>query len=124
MKKLTNTSINFLPIVAVLLILAIWQAISFFQIIPEFLLPSPLSVLEVFKSDYSALFSNSLVTLIEAFWGLCFGVLLGVGLALIMDLFHPIYKALYPLLVITQTIPTVAIAPLLILWFGYGICQK
>ncbi|KAF0467191.1 ABC transporter permease subunit [Pediococcus pentosaceus] len=124
MKKLTNTSINFLPIVAVLLILAIWQAISFFQIIPEFLLPSPLSVLEVFKSDYSALFSNSLVTLIEAFWGLCFGVLLGVGLALIMDLFHPIYKALYPLLVITQTIPTVAIAPLLILWFGYGILPK
>ncbi|WP_268817225.1 ABC transporter permease subunit [Pediococcus pentosaceus] len=41
-----------------------------------------------------------------------------------MDLFHPIYKALYPLLVITQTIPTVAIAPLLILWFGYGILPK
>jgi ABC-type nitrate/sulfonate/bicarbonate transport system permease component len=124
MKKLTNTSINFLPLVAVLLILIIWQMISVFQIIPEFLLPSPLSVLQAFGDDYPALFSNSLVTLVEAFWGLFFGVVFGVGLALIMDLFNPIYKAIYPLLVISQTIPTIAIAPLLILWFGYGILPK
>lgn len=124
MKKLTSTSINFLPLVAVALVLIIWQLISFFQLIPEFLLPSPISVLQAFGNDYPALFSNSLVTLSEAFWGLLSGVIIGVALALIMDLFHPIYKALYPLLVISQTIPTIAIAPLLILWFGYGILPK
>ncbi|KRN93919.1 ABC transporter permease [Pediococcus stilesii] len=124
MKKLTNTSINFLPLVAIALVLIVWQIISALQLIPEFLLPSPLSVLQAFGDDYQALFSNSLVTLSEAFWGLFFGVGIGVILALIMDIFHPIYKALYPLLVISQTIPTIAIAPLLILWFGYGILPK
>lgn len=60
----------------------------------------------------------------EAFIGLFFGVVLGVLIAVIMDMCDFLYKALYPLLIITQTIPTIAIAPLLVLWLGYEMLPK
>ncbi len=63
-------------------------------------------------------------TLLEAFLGLFLGVIVGFGTALLMDAFPLVHKALYPLLVITQTIPTVAIAPLLVLWLGYEMAPK
>ena len=124
MKKLKSTSINYFPILSIILIIGIWELISLFQIVPTFLLPSPVSVAEAFFTDGNTLWSNALTTLSEAFWGLIFGVLIGIGFAILMDLYNPLYKAFYPLLVVTQTIPTIAIAPLLILWFGYGLLPK
>lgn len=67
---------------------------------------------------------HSLVTLAEAFIGLLCGILLGFVMAVLMDQFDGLYKAFYPLIVLTQTIPTVAIAPLLVLWFGYEMTPK
>ncbi len=67
---------------------------------------------------------HSKVTLLEAIIGLSFGVLIAVILAIIMDSFKIIYKILYPLLILTQTVPTVAIAPILILWLGYNMTPK
>ena len=64
------------------------------------------------------------VTLLEAFLGLVAGVMLGFCCAALMDTFPLVKSALYPILVLTQTIPPVAIAPLLILWFSYGIVPK
>ncbi|WP_412989703.1 ABC transporter permease [Pediococcus siamensis] len=124
MKKQTNISINFLPLLVIFALLVIWQLISTFQIVPTYLLPSPLSVVTAFVVDFKTLIANAGVTLLEAFWGLVIGVCGGVVIATIMDLFDPLYKAVYPLLVISQTVPAVAIAPLLILWFGYGMLPK
>ena len=67
---------------------------------------------------------NSVITLAEAFIGLGLGIVLGFVMAVLMDQFDPLYKAFYPLVVLTQTIPTVAIAPLLVLWFGYEMAPK
>lgn len=67
---------------------------------------------------------HSFVTLSEAFVGLATGVILGFITAVFMDQFHGLNKALYPIIVLTQTIPTVAIAPLLVLWFGYEMTPK
>lgn len=124
MKKQTSININFLPAIVILLLLIVWQLISSFQLVPTFLLPSPLSVVTAFVSDFSLLMSNAWVTFLEAFWGLLLGVCGGLLIAILMDLFNPLYKAVYPLLVISQTVPTVAIAPLLILWLGYGMLPK
>lgn len=63
-------------------------------------------------------------TLMEAFLGLGIGIVLGFLMAVIMDRFEFAYKAVYPVLIITQTVPTVAIAPLLVLWLGYGMLPK
>lgn len=110
--------------VAIVGILILWQFLSAMEIVPKFMLPSPLDVLKAFIFDFPLLMNHARTTLLEAFFGLAIGVSLGFMVAVIMDRFHFIYKAIYPILIITQTIPTVAIAPLLVLWLGYGMAPK
>lgn len=109
---------------AILGILILWHLLSIFEIVPAYMLPSPLDVIRAFISDFPLLIYHAKTTLLEAFFGLSIGILLGFIAAIIMDRFHAIYKAFYPILIITQTIPTVAIAPLLVLWLGYGLAPK
>lgn len=88
------------------------------------MLPSPIQVGKAFVLEFPILMEHSAVTLTEAFIGLALGILLGFVMAVFMDQFEPLYKACYPLIVLTQTVPTVAIAPLLVLWFGYEMTPK
>lgn len=109
---------------AILLILIVWQVASSIGLVESFLLPSPIDVGKVFIEDFPLLMSHAKVTLLEAFLGLGVGVLFGFLMAVVMERFDKLYQALYPLIVLTQTIPTVAIAPLLVLWFGYEMLPK
>lgn len=68
--------------------------------------------------------SHTRVTLTETFIGLFFGIVIGFLMAVVMDRFSVIRKMIYPLVVISQTIPTVAIAPLLVIWLGYQMLPK
>ena len=111
-------------VLAVALLLAVWQLVCILGIVPAYMLPSPLQVAAAFVEDFPQLMQNSLITLQEAFAGLFFGVLTGFVAAVLMDSFSVLHMAFYPLLVITQTIPSVAIAPLLVLWFGYEMLPK
>ena len=88
------------------------------------MLPSPIKVLRALMEEFPLLVEHALITLAEAFFGLGLGILLGFVMAVLMDQFDPLYKAFYPLIILTQTIPTVAIAPLLVLWFGYEMAPK
>lgn len=88
------------------------------------MLPAPIQVFKAFTSDFRLLMYHSRITLIEAFLGLSLGIILGFSIAYFMDRYKKIYEMFYPMLVISQTIPTVAIAPLLVLWLGYGIAPK
>lgn len=88
------------------------------------MLPSPVQVVSAFISEFPALMEHSVITLTEAFLGLFIGILFGFVMAVLMDHFEILYKAFYPLIVLTQTIPTVAIAPLMVLWFGYEMTPK
>jgi len=123
-KKLQNIINKVSPFLAISLILIIWQLLSATGIVPKFMLPSPADVVMAFINDFSLLMSHARTTLAEAFLGLSIGILFGFVVAVIMDRFQVAYKAIYPVLVITQTVPTVAIAPLLVLWMGYGILPK
>lgn len=123
MKKRTNT-VNFIPFLVVLALLGLWSLATYKEWVPAFMLPSPKAVLLAFWKDRLLLLNHLTMTLMEAFIGLALGVLLGFICALLMDQFVLVKKALYPLLVLTQTIPTVAIAPLLVLWMGYGMRPK
>ena len=124
MKKFQNITDKIAPSIIIVILLIIWQTLSMINIIPKFMLPSPFEVVRAFISDFSLLMEHTEVTLIEAFLGLGLGIILGFAVAVIMDRFEYAYKMIYPVLVITQTIPTVAIAPLLVLWMGYGILPK
>lgn len=115
---------NLPSVIAVVALLLLWQAVCSLGVVPRYMLPSPAQVVEAFVSELPLLFENSLITLQEAFLGLILGVTVGFVAAVLMDGFEILYKAFYPLLILTQTIPSVAIAPLLVLWFGYEMTPK
>jgi ABC-type nitrate/sulfonate/bicarbonate transport system permease component len=88
------------------------------------MLPSPYDVIKAFVDNFSVMMKQAKVTLQEACYGLGIGITLAFIIATLMDRFSFLYKAIYPILVITQTIPTIAIAPLLVLWMGFGMAPK
>ena len=124
MKKFQNITDKIAPSIIIAVLLMIWQILSMVNIIPKFMLPSPFEVVKAFVYDFPLLMEHTKITLLEAFLGLGLGIILGFSVAVIMDRFEYAYKMIYPVLIISQTIPTVAIAPLLVLWLGYGILPK
>lgn len=123
-RKLQNTTNKLWSVSAIAVILIIWQAVCSLRLVEAFLLPSPVQVVKTLITEFPALMGHAAVTLTEAFLGLAIGILLGFAVAVLMDHYEALYKAFYPLIVLTQTVPTVAIAPLLVLWFGYGMLPK
>ena len=110
--------------VAVVALVALWQLVCSVGLVPSFLLPSPVTVVQALIGDWQLLAGHAVTSLAEAALGLAAGIALGFAAAILMDRFELVYRAFYPLVVLTQTIPTVAIAPLLVLWFGYGMLPK
>ncbi len=109
---------------AIVFFIVIWQLVCVLGLVESFMLPSPVSVVKTFVEEFDELMLHLRVTLIEAVVGLALGVALGFVIAVAMDAFEVLYKAFYPVIILTQTVPTVAIAPLLVLWFGYEMLPK
>ena len=105
-------------------IILLWEGVCAAGMVPAYMLPAPTDIVLAFIEDFSVLCGHAAVTLQEAAFGLILGVALGFLCAVGMDALEWLHRALYPILVITQTIPTVAIAPLLVLWFGYEMTPK
>jgi ABC-type nitrate/sulfonate/bicarbonate transport system permease component len=123
-RKLQSTTSKLSSVLALAVIVIVWEMVCDFGIVPAFMLPSPVSVVKALVGDTTLLCQNGVITLQEAFYGLFCGVAIGFLAAILMDSVEWIYRAFYPIMVITQTIPTVAIAPLLVLWFGYEMLPK
>ena len=111
-------------VLALLMILLLWWGLSASGLVPGSMLPSPVAVIRAFVTDFSNLMVHAGTSLQEAAYGLLIGVGLAFVIATVMHRFSLIEKALNPILVITQTIPTIAIAPLLVLWMGFGMAPK
>lgn len=109
---------------AIISLIFLWHYLSVNNVVPSYMLPKPMDVFNVLIEEKDILFEHALITLQEAFWGLGIGIGLGFVIATIMDEWDFLYKAIYPIMVITQTIPTIAIAPLLVLWMGFGMEPK
>ena len=124
MKKSPSITNKLPALAAGTILLLLWQSVCSLDLVPAYMLPSPVQVLKALWIDRAVLWDNALVTLQEAFAGLFLGVALGFSFALLMDSFDLLRRAIYPILVLTQTVPTVAIAPLLVLWLGYGLTPK
>lgn len=110
--------------ILMLILLMIWQGIAM-GIDAAYILPSPIQVLQRLWELRVPLVTVHLpATMIVTFVGLFISIGLGLLLAILMDASETIEHALYPIIVASQTIPTTAIAPLFIIWFGYGIWSK
>jgi ABC-type nitrate/sulfonate/bicarbonate transport system permease component len=89
-----------------------------------FLVPSPSEIASSLWENRSLLAENAWVTLREVLVGFLFAVVVGLGFAVVMHLSETLRRASYPLLIASQTIPVIAIAPILVVWLGFGIWPK
>ena len=105
-------------------LLLLWQGVVWLTDVPRFLLPPPWLVGQALLAQAALLADHALITLLEILLGLLGGVLIGGASALAMALLPPLQPWLLPLLVLGQTVPVFALAPLLVLWFGYGLASK
>lgn len=112
------------PIVTFIAILVIWQVTVTAMEVPSYLIPTPLDIIEEFKSDWQVLLMHSRVTLTETVIGLSISIGIALLIGTLMDFVPILKKCLYPIMYITQMIPTITIAPLLVIWFGFGIKSK
>lgn len=121
MKQLNRT---IAPVLLVLLFLVIWQIVGM-VIDLAFILPTPIQVVAKLWELKDLLFLVHLpTTLMVIIVGLALSISLGVGLAVWMSINKTVEKAVYPIIVASQTIPIIALAPIFVLWFGYSIWSK
>ncbi len=118
LKKIIQAVIVFLSLIL------LWQIVVWIFKFPPYILPGPWLVLKSFQHEALLIGTQSIPTIIETLMGLLIGCLMGITAALIMVLFRPLRWWLLPILLISQAIPTFAIAPLLVIWFGYGMASK
>jgi NitT/TauT family transport system permease protein len=112
------------PIGMLAVLLAVWQAAAYFFSIPTYLLPPPSTIVQAMGANSSVLLKESVSTTIEILLGFALSVAVGIPLAMGIYLWRPFARAVYPLLVSSQAVPKVAVAPLFLVWFGFGLLPK
>src|SRR5487761_1583598 len=112
------------PVIGLIAIVLIWQAYISLSGIPPIVLPSPLEIVRASVQDYDLLLAATWPTLIETLLGFALALLIGIPLAICVANSRVLNRALYPILVATQSVPKVAIAPIVLVWFGLGMESK
>ena len=108
----------------VLLTLVLWEGVCRLGEVNPKLLPAPSVIIKAGIADWPAASLATQITLIEVLAGTLLAIICGVAISFVLWRAKTFGKAVMPLLVISQTIPVVAIAPLLIIWFGFGMTSK
>ena len=115
---------NLPALIFLFVLLLLWQ-LGAMEVNAAYILPTPIQILQRLWELRLPLFTVHLpATMLVTGVGLLISLALGLGLAVVMDWSPLLQKCLYPVVVASQTIPTTAIAPLFVLWFGYGIWSK
>lgn len=101
-----------------------WECYAQFSSVDDLILPAPSEIARALVDDRLLLWDNLLVTSQEILGGIVLALTLGISLALTLHLSKSLKRATYPLLVASQAVPIVVIAPLLVVWLGFGIAPK
>lgn len=109
---------------SLVIFLLFWEAGCRWFGIPEFALPAPSVILEMLIDRWPLFWSHSLVTFYETLAGFAIAVVFGVIAAAVIVMIPALADVIMPILLISQLVPKVAIAPLLLIWFGYGLTPK
>jgi len=116
---------HWLPAVVLLLVtVVLWEAAVRIFAISSFIIPAPTKIAQALVAQWGVLMRATAVTAGEILFGFLVSVMVGVVLALVIVRFDWLGRALYPLVVLFQNVPKVALAPIFILWFGYGLVPK
>ena len=111
-------------IIITLSLLSFWQIICSIFNLPPYILPTPYLVLLSIKNNWSELLFHASITIIEILASLFIGIIIGSFFAIIISFSSKLKRWIMPILLASQSIPVFALAPILILWFGYGISSK
>jgi len=112
------------PIAILVLLVAVWEIAVRVNDIPKWQLPTPTDIATAFREDHALLWEHTRVTLREVLLGFACALVAGVVVGIAIDASRVLERAIYPLIIASQTIPMVALAPLLLIWFGYGLAPK
>lgn len=105
-------------------LILLWELLCRLFAIPAYVLPAPSAILRALIAERAALWYHSQVTLAETLLGLLLALLLGIVIALGMNRWSLFRQVMHPLMVITQSVPVIVLAPVLIIWLGFGIAPK
>lgn len=112
------------PVFAALVLLTVWECASRFELVPPDMLPAPSNVLAAGVQEWAALWRHTVPTLSATLAGFSLSVTAAFVTATLADRIGWLHRATMPLLIVSQTLPLIALAPLVILWFGFGLLPK
>lgn len=124
MKKWKNIGGKLPPLLFITGLLITWELLGRFFAIPAYILPMPTAIIKALSHNWSLLLVHSRTTLLAAVAGLALAIVVGILIAVLMNKLPVVKRTFYPLLVISQTIPIIALAPVLMIWFGFGVNPK
>jgi len=124
MKRSTNIGLRVAPWLTFALLLAVWEGGVRIASVPSWILPTPSQVVQTTLSSLPLLINHTVVTLGEAALGFIISIVLAILLVFFICLLPWLRSALYPLMVVSQTIPLIILAVLFTIWFGWGLLPK
>jgi ABC-type nitrate/sulfonate/bicarbonate transport system permease component len=113
-----------LPVIMGLIVLLLWQFFLTWFHIEKWIIPTPLQIINSLWGSRSLMLYHTIPTIFEALIGLFCATILSILMAILMERSEVIKKIIYPFLIISQTVPFITLAPLLTLWFGFGLLPK
>lgn len=121
MKKKSS---NLAPVLVILALLAVWELIVRAADIPLYVLPSPSATIKTLISEFPALLKHAGITVAEAAVGMLISFTIAIIIGIIIDALPLVKKCIYPILVVTQTVPVIVLAPIFIIYMGFGYAPK
>ncbi len=113
-----------IPLLTFVIFISTWQVIDYLFNIRTIILPNPLEIFLVIVNNFTYLLNHTTITLIESISGFLLGSILGIGSAILFTYSKLLKKSLYPYSIAFKAVPVIALAPLLIMWFGSGLTSK
>ncbi len=124
MKKWGNIGNKSIPLIFTAILIVIWELVTEGGYVEKYILPSPSDISITFFKILPDLSPHIAATIQEALIGFVAAIILALALAILMDNITIVKSALYPLLIVSQTVPIIILAPLFAIWFGFGILPK
>jgi len=124
MKRSASIVNTIIPYATGLVLLLVWETAVRLNHLPAYILPSPLQILKTLGDTLPLLIKHSASTLEEAILGFVLAIATAFVAAFILNHFYWLNQAVYPLLIVSQTVPIITLAPLFLIWFGWGMLPK
>lgn len=112
------------PVLMIVIVLVLWDVVIRVFKIPPYLIPTPDKVVGQLIAEWPRLFRESMITTYATLGGFALSILFGIPMAMLIAYSRTVESFVYPLLVFSQSIPKIAIVPLFVVWFGFGIIPK